>query len=229
MPGQDVEFATGMQLPAIGDVTGPAVAGPGPVDTGRLYGRIAIYTLLDSGAGEFDRLAERVVDQVRTGEPDTLAYVVHSVPSAPLQRILYQLYADRSAYDRHQERPYVADFESRRAAAGAGHQRDRAGGPAGQGRGGDAAPGPLRRRAMPPAAHAITLLSRPGCHLCDSAREVIARVAADLGVPWEERDITGSDADLRDYWDKIPVTLIDGVQHDFWRVSEERLRTALSG
>jgi quinol monooxygenase YgiN len=34
--------------------------------------------------------------------------------SAPLQRILYQLYADRSAYDRHQERPYVADFESRR-------------------------------------------------------------------------------------------------------------------
>jgi quinol monooxygenase YgiN len=55
-----------------------------------------------------------VVDQVRTGEPDTLAYVAHSVPSAPLQRILYQLYADRAAYDRHQERPYVAEFESRR-------------------------------------------------------------------------------------------------------------------
>ena len=40
----------------------------------------------------------------------------------------------------------------------------------------------------------ITLLSRPGCHLCDDAREVIARVAADLGVPWEERDITGQNA-----------------------------------
>ena len=76
--------------------------------------------------------------------------------------------------------------------------------------------------------HAITLLSKPGCHLCDSAREVIARVAADLGVPWEERDITRSAADTRDYWDKIPVTLIDGVQHDFWRVSEERLRAALA-
>ena len=76
--------------------------------------------------------------------------------------------------------------------------------------------------------HAITLLSRPGCHLCDEARSVIARVAADLGVPWEERDITRSDSDLREYWEQIPVTLIDGVQHDFWHVSEERLRAALS-
>jgi hypothetical protein len=73
----------------------------------------------------------------------------------------------------------------------------------------------------------ITLLSRPGCHLCDDARAVIARVAADLGVTWEERDITSSAPDLEAYWDMIPVTLIDGVQHDFWRVSEERLRAAL--
>lgn len=77
-------------------------------------------------------------------------------------------------------------------------------------------------------AHVITLLSRPGCHLCDDARAVIARVAADLGVSWQERDITRSESDLRDYGDMIPVTLIDGVQHDFWRVSEQRLRAALS-
>jgi glutaredoxin len=77
-------------------------------------------------------------------------------------------------------------------------------------------------------ARTITLLSRPGCHLCETAREVIARVADDLGVAWEERDITQSEADLDDYWDKIPVTLIDGVQHDFWRVSEQRLRAALT-
>jgi hypothetical protein len=82
-------------------------------------------------------------------------------------------------------------------------------------------------RAGPPGDHAITLLGRPGCHLCDEARGVIARVAADLGVPWEERDITQSPSDLAEYWDKIPVTLIDGVQHDFWHVSEERLRAAL--
>jgi len=74
----------------------------------------------------------------------------------------------------------------------------------------------------------ITLLSRPGCHLCDDARAVIASVAAELGVPWQERDITLSESDLRAYGDMIPVTLIDGVQHDFWRVSEPRLRAALT-
>jgi glutaredoxin len=74
----------------------------------------------------------------------------------------------------------------------------------------------------------ITLLSRPGCHLCDDAREVISKVADDLGVVWEERDITQSEADLREYWEKIPVTLVDGVHHDFWRVSEDRLRRALT-
>ena len=73
----------------------------------------------------------------------------------------------------------------------------------------------------------ITLLSRAGCHLCDDARAVIARVAADLGVGWEERDITQSADDLAQYSEMIPVTFIDGVQHDFWRVSEDRLRAAL--
>jgi hypothetical protein len=86
--------------------------------------------------------------------------------------------------------------------------------------------GPLRPddRAGP----VITLLTRPGCHLCDDARAVIAAVAADLGVAWQERDITLSDSDLRAYGDMVPVTLIDGAQHDFWRVSEQRLRAALS-
>jgi predicted phosphohydrolase len=74
----------------------------------------------------------------------------------------------------------------------------------------------------------ITLLTRPGCHLCDDARTVIASVATELGVPWHERDITESEGDLRAYGDMIPVTLIDGVQHDFWRVSEQRLRAALT-
>jgi len=73
----------------------------------------------------------------------------------------------------------------------------------------------------------ITLLARPGCHLCDDAREVISKVAEDLAVTWEERDITQSEADLREFWEKIPVTFVDGVQHDFWRVSEDRLRKAL--
>ena len=73
----------------------------------------------------------------------------------------------------------------------------------------------------------ITLLSKPGCHLCDDARAVIERVAADTGVGWREVDIL-SDPELQvTWWDQIPVTLIDGVQHDYWRVDEERLRQAL--
>jgi hypothetical protein len=73
----------------------------------------------------------------------------------------------------------------------------------------------------------VTLLSRPGCHLCDEARTVIAGVAAELGVGWEDRDISDSAPDLAQYGDMIPVTFVDGVQHDFWHVSADRLRTAL--
>jgi hypothetical protein len=75
----------------------------------------------------------------------------------------------------------------------------------------------------------VVLLSRPGCHLCAQARAVIARVTAELGEGFEERDITTSPADLSEYSDMIPVTFVDGVQHDFWHVSEDRLRAALLG
>jgi hypothetical protein len=75
----------------------------------------------------------------------------------------------------------------------------------------------------------VLLLTRPGCHLCEQARAVIAMVTAELDVSWSERDITGSPEDLRAYGDMIPVTFVDGVQHDFWRVSEDRLRAALGG
>lgn len=77
------------------------------------------------------------------------------------------------------------------------------------------------------SAPRVTLLSRPGCHLCDEARTVIARVAAELGISWEDRDISDSATDLAQYSDMIPVTFVDGVQHDFWHVSADRLRAAL--
>jgi glutaredoxin len=82
--------------------------------------------------------------------------------------------------------------------------------------------------SQPVASARITLLTRPGCHLCDDARAVIARVAEQAGVGWAERDITGSAEDLAAYSDMVPVTFVDGVQHDFWRVSEDRLRAALA-
>ena len=73
------------------------------------------------------------------------------------------------------------------------------------------------------------MYSRPGCHLCDEARAVIERVCADTGESYEEVSIDG-DPQLRErYGEEIPVTLVDGRQHDYWRVDESRLRAALNG
>jgi hypothetical protein len=73
----------------------------------------------------------------------------------------------------------------------------------------------------------VTLISRAGCHLCDDARAVIESVTQELGEAFVEVDL-GSDPGLvARYAEMIPVTLVDGRQHDYWRVSPERLRKAL--
>ncbi|GAA3187358.1 MULTISPECIES: glutaredoxin family protein [Streptomyces] len=78
-----------------------------------------------------------------------------------------------------------------------------------------------------PAERTVTLVGKPGCHLCDDAQAVIERICAETGASWEKKDIT-EDAELhRKYWEQIPVILVDGAQHDFWRVDPKRLRAAL--
>ena len=77
-------------------------------------------------------------------------------------------------------------------------------------------------------AHHVTLLGKPGCHLCDEAREAVARITGELGVPWSERDVTVDAADFAEYGDRIPVILIDGQEHGYWTVEEARLRAALA-
>ena len=74
----------------------------------------------------------------------------------------------------------------------------------------------------------ITLYSKPGCHLCDEARVVIERVCADLGTSYDDVDITASTELVNAYGEQIPVTFVDGRQHDFWRVDEARLRNSLA-
>jgi glutaredoxin len=88
---------------------------------------------------------------------------------------------------------------------------------------------PSRRRAQrtEPTGARITLIGKPGCHLCDEARAVVRKVAEELGVGWTELDITQDEALAEQYWEQIPVTLVDGRRHDFWRVDETRLRAAL--
>jgi quinol monooxygenase YgiN len=83
---------------------------PSAPASARPYGRIQIFTLLDDRAADFDRLAEEAAELVSAGEPDTLVYVIHLVPNAPLQRIFYEVYRDRAAFDAHESQPYMQRF-----------------------------------------------------------------------------------------------------------------------
>jgi quinol monooxygenase YgiN len=117
------ERAGTQPVPAPGAEAGAAesglpasAAGPAAAAAVRPYGRILIFTLLDDRAADFDRLAEETAEQVRTGEPDTLVYVIHLVPNAPLQRIFYEIYRDRAAFDSHESQPYMQRFVAERRA-----------------------------------------------------------------------------------------------------------------
>jgi glutaredoxin len=74
----------------------------------------------------------------------------------------------------------------------------------------------------------VRLLGKPGCHLCDDARDVVSAVCAELSVAWSEVDVRTDAALFSKYGEYIPVVFVDGEQHDFWRVSPERLRAALT-
>ncbi|UPO75999.1 glutaredoxin family protein [Arthrobacter sp. Helios] len=79
-----------------------------------------------------------------------------------------------------------------------------------------------------PSVPDLLLLTRPGCHLCEDARQIVDRVSKDLGIPWQERSIE-QDPDLLDrFAEEIPVLMIDGVQRDFWQIDEARLRRLLA-
>ncbi|WP_019852676.1 glutaredoxin family protein [Actinopolyspora mortivallis] len=75
--------------------------------------------------------------------------------------------------------------------------------------------------------HEVTLLVRRDCPACDTAETEIAEVCAELGVPWRTSDVDG-DPELRaEFGDRVPVILVDGVEHGFWKVEPQRLRAAL--
>ena len=76
----------------------------------------------------------------------------------------------------------------------------------------------------------VEVLVRPDCHLCTEALVVIEDVCRDLRVAWRtvDIDIEVSEEIRSRHTDEVPVTFVDGVQHDYWRFDPERLRTALS-
>jgi hypothetical protein len=80
----------------------------------------------------------------------------------------------------------------------------------------------------------LTLIGKPGCHLCDDAREVVQAVIAEVEgtdaaprIGFDERSILDDAALAERYAEEIPVLLIDGEVHDYWRVDPVRLKTAL--
>lgn len=85
-------------------------------------------------------------------------------------------------------------------------------------------PGPCETA---PVRARVTLLSTPGCHLCEDARAVVARVTAELGAGFDEVDVHDDAHLLARYGEQIPVVLLDGEQHAVWFVDEDRLRAAL--
>jgi glutaredoxin len=78
------------------------------------------------------------------------------------------------------------------------------------------------------AQHHVTLVTRVGCHLCEVAEQQLRALAAELGFGYREVDVDAS-AMLRDQFsDRVPVILLDGKEHGYWRVEEARLRKALA-
>ena len=77
----------------------------------------------------------------------------------------------------------------------------------------------------------LTFVSKPDCHLCDTAREVVDGVVADLGseasVNIEELSILEHSDLYEKYVEEIPVVLLNGKVHNIWRVDPVRLKVAI--
>jgi glutaredoxin len=66
----------------------------------------------------------------------------------------------------------------------------------------------------------LKLISRDGCHLCEVAEQTLDRITPGQ---WERIDVESSIELERDYGDRVPVLLLDGAEHGYWRIEEARL------
>jgi len=81
---------------------------------------------------------------------------------------------------------------------------------------------------MAAADHQVTLITRVGCHLCADAEVRLAELAGELGFRLELLDVDADRARANEYSDRVPVILIDGAEHGYWRLEEARFRAALA-
>ena len=76
-----------------------------------MYGLSVRFTCKDEAAAEgFDKLVAETVPQIREHEAGTIVYAVHTVEGKPLERIFYELYRDRAAFEAHEEQPHTRRF-----------------------------------------------------------------------------------------------------------------------
>jgi len=75
--------------------------------------------------------------------------------------------------------------------------------------------------------HQVTLLGRVDCHACEVAKADLERICGEIGIELTVVDVD-TDTELRaEYGDMVPVILINGEEHGYWKVEEERFRAAL--
>ena len=75
----------------------------------------------------------------------------------------------------------------------------------------------------------LTLIGKPGCHLCDDAQSVIDTVLEEFEtpIPVVKKNILDDEALFARYSEEIPVLLINGKVHNYWRIDPDRLRSEL--
>lgn len=71
--------------------------------------------------------------------------------------------------------------------------------------------------------HTVTIYSKPDCHLCERAKQVIARCRQKVDFALEEVDISQSSELFERYRDDIPVILLDGSEIARHFVRERKL------
>ena len=75
--------------------------------------------------------------------------------------------------------------------------------------------------------HVVTVYTRVDCSLCAEAIAQVEAITAETGAEWTTVDVDADLDDRAEYGDRVPVILVDGVEHGYYRVEPDRLRRAL--
>ena len=78
---------------------------------GERFGLCVRFTCKDEAAAEgYDQLVAETIEAIKANEPGTLVYASHTVEGQPLQRIFYELYRDRAAFEAHEASPHTRRY-----------------------------------------------------------------------------------------------------------------------